>query len=334
VTGPARIRRLSDLLINQIAAGEVIERPASVVKELVENSLDAGARRIVIDLEQGGIELVRVTDDGRGIEPDDLPLAISSHATSKIHVAEDLDRIMTMGFRGEALASIVSISRLSIRSRVATNDEAFLIEGEGESIREARPDAGPVGTQITCRNLFFNTPARRKFLRTATTEQTRCLEWIRDLAMSHPGIGFKVTCDGRVRTDLPPEQSARERVVAVLGAEVESELVEVKGDPLDRGVVLWGLAGLPSLARATPRAQHVFLNGRAIRDRSIQHALREAYRGLIEPGRHPTCVLMLEVPPDRVDVNVHPAKLEVRFRDQSLVHSLVHRAVRDALQRS
>lgn len=330
------IRPLPDLLVNQIAAGEVVDRPASVVKELVENSLDAGATRITIDLEQGGIELVRVTDDGCGIPPEQLPLALAPHATSKIVAAEDLERIGTLGFRGEALASIASVSRLSLRSRTAADPGASLIEAEGDRITPVRPAPGAVGTSIGVRNLFFNTPARRKFLRTPQTEQGRCMDSVRDLAMANPTVGFTATCDARTVLDLPPGQSPRERALSVMGAELGDQMVEVHADEFDdsRGVAIWGLAGLPTLARATNQAQHVFLNGRVIRDKTIQHAIKESYRGLIEPGRHPTAMLMLEMDPSAVDVNVHPAKVEVRFRDSSLVHSVVLRSIREALRRA
>jgi DNA mismatch repair protein MutL len=331
---PRPIRPLPDLLVNQIAAGEVVDRPASVVKELVENSLDAGARRIVVDLEQGGIELVRVSDDGKGIPSEELPLALAPHATSKIVAAADLERIGTLGFRGEALASIASVSRLSLRSRTAGDDGAMVIEAEGGRISEPRPMAGPVGTSLSIRNLFFNTPARRKFLRTPQTEQGRCLDVVRDLAMANPGVGFAATVDGRNVIDLPQGQSPRERALAVMGKEFADQVVEVHADELDdaRGVAIWGLAGLPVLARATNQSQHVFLNGRVIRDKTVQHAIKEAYRGLIEPGRHPTCMLMIEMDPGAVDVNVHPAKVEVRFRDSSLVHSAVLRSIREGLR--
>jgi DNA mismatch repair protein MutL len=328
------IRRLPALLVNQIAAGEVVERPASVVKELLDNAIDAGATRIIVELEGGGIELVRVTDDGRGMPASDLPLAVAPHATSKIADAGDLDRIATMGFRGEALASIASVSRMTVRSRRAADEGASEVSAEGEVIGGVRPAAGAVGTCVTVRNLFHNTPARRKFLRTAATEQGHCLSVIEQLAMSHPAIGIAAVCDGRGVLDLPAGQSPRERVLEVLGKELEGQLVEVSADRFDdsRGVALWGLIGLPEIARATAKAQHVFLNGRPIRDRTIQHAIREAYRGLIEPGRYPTAVLMLEMDPGAVDVNVHPQKLEVRFRDQSLVHTVVLGALKEALQ--
>jgi DNA mismatch repair protein MutL len=320
--------------VNQIAAGEVVDRPASVVKELVENALDAGATRISVELEQGGIELVRVSDDGCGIAPEELHLAVAPHATSKIAEATDLDRIATLGFRGEAIASIASVSRLSIRSRRPGDTGASQIDVEGDAVSVARPASGPVGSSVSVRNLFFNTPARRKFLRTPTTEQGRCMDWLRDLAMAHPAVGFSVSSDERRTLELPPGQTPRERLLAILGEELEDQLIEVSHDRFDdaRGMAIWGLVGLPSLARATSKAQHVFLRGRVIRDRTVQHAIAEAYRGLIEPGRHPTAVLMIEMSPEGVDVNVHPAKLEVRFRDQSMVHSAVIGCIRQALQ--
>lgn len=336
-----RIARLPTLVINQIAAGEVVERPASVVKELVDNAIDAGAKRIAVELEQGGIELVRVTDDGSGIREDDITLALAPHATSKIRSAEDLDSIATMGFRGEALASITSVSRISVRSRTAGSGDCggssvggVQIDAEGDQVQPPRPAAGPVGTSVTVRNLFFNTPARRKFLRTPNTEQGHCVDVVTNLAMAHPAIGFALKAEGRVIFDLPPDQSPRRRVLDLVGSELAEQMLEVDVDRFDdaRGLAMWGLVGLPSIARANARSQHVFLNGRPIRDKTIQHAVREAYRGLIEPGRYPTAVLMLEMDPRSVDVNVHPAKVEVRFRDQSMVHSAVLRAVREALR--
>ncbi len=334
--GKPIIRKLPALLVNQIAAGEVIERPASVLKELVENSIDAGATKITVELEQGGVELIRIADDGCGIAPEQMRLALSPHATSKISEADDLDRISTMGFRGEALASIASVARVTIHSRAREHDEGRAIHAAGDTIGDPKPAGCPIGTSIEVRNLFFNTPARRKFLRTPTTEQTRCLEWLRDLAMANPSIGVRCLGDGKVKLDLPPNQSPRERALAIVGKELESQLVEVNVDQLDnaRGVLMWGLVGLPSVARATSKAQHVFLNGRTFRDRTVQHAIREAYRGLIGPGRHPTAVLMIEMSPSAVDVNVHPAKLEVRFRDQSMVHRAVYHGIRDALSRA
>ena len=342
-TAPTRqpIRVLPTLVANQIAAGEVVERPASVVKEIVENALDAGGTRITLELEQGGIELIRVTDDGCGIPADELHLAIAPHATSKIRSSDELEAIATKGFRGEALASIASVSRMSIRSRTVGQDEGAQIDCEGVTVAPVKPAGGPVGTAVTVRNLFFNTPARRKFLRTPSTEQGRCVDVVKDLSLAHPSIGFSVVTDGRRVFEVPPNQSPRERALAVLGEELEGQMLEVSADSAERhgmahagAASLWGLIGLPALARATASAQHVALNGRIIRDKTIQHAIKEAYRGLIEPGRHPTAVLLIEMDPRSVDVNVHPAKTEVRFRDSSLVHSLVLRTIREALQRT
>ncbi|HBS27866.1 MAG TPA: DNA mismatch repair endonuclease MutL, partial [Phycisphaerales bacterium] len=304
------IRVLPPLVAAQIAAGEVVERPASVVKELLDNAIDAGSVRIEVELEQGGLELVRVTDDGAGIPPEELALALAAHATSKVRDASDLDRVTTMGFRGEALASIASVSRLTIRSRTARHAGASAIDSEGDRLSEVRPAPGPVGTSVTVRNLFFNTPARRKFVRTPATEQGHCADAVRALALAHPAIGFVLRAEGRPLIDVPPGQGPRERALALLGREFSSQYAEAHADSFDdaRGVALWGLVGLPVLAKPTPRSQHVFVNGRPVRDRTIQHALKDAYRGLIEPAKHPSAVLMLVLDPGAVDVNVHPAK--------------------------
>ena len=326
------IQRLSPLLINQIAAGEVIERPASVVKELVENSIDAGAGRIDIAIEVGGKELIRVSDDGAGIAADDLPLAIAPHATSKIAEADDLDAIATLGFRGEALASIASVSRLSITSRPQQQEGAGRIEIEGDIAVEPRPASGPVGTTVVVRNLFFNTPARRKFLRTDQTESGRIGDMAQNLALAHPEIGFTLRIDERQALELPPNQTPAERVLDIVGNELRDELLELETH--ERGIGMWGMVGRPAIARGTAKHQRVFLNGRLINDRSINHAIKEAYRGLVDPGRYPTIVLFLQMDPSSVDVNVHPAKAEVRFRNQSSVHGAVLNAVRETLRRA
>ncbi|MFO0831237.1 MAG: DNA mismatch repair endonuclease MutL [Phycisphaerales bacterium] len=333
---PTRIRVLPALVANQIAAGEVVERPASVVKELVENALDAGATRVTLEVEQGGIELVRVTDDGHGILPEDFTMAVAPHATSKISDAADLDHIATLGFRGEALASIASVSRMTLRSRVSGQDQAWQMDVEGATAQPPRPAPGPVGTSVAVRNLFFNTPARRKFLRTVQTEKERCVETFQQTALAHPAVAFTLIVDGRTTLDLPPGQAARDRALGVLGKELDPQLLVVQADRFDdaRGMSLWGLAGLPALARGSNRGQFVFVNGRSVRDRTVQHAISEAYRGLIEPGRYPTVMLMMELSPEGVDVNVHPQKAEVRFRDGSMVHSVVLRALRESLQRA
>ncbi len=332
----AEIRVLPSLLVNQIAAGEVVERPASVVKELIDNAIDAGASRIEVELEQGGVELVRVTDDGGGVPISQARLMLAPHATSKIRAATDLDQIATMGFRGEALASICSVARVTVRSRARAEAGGWVMQAEGDAIGEPRPEGAPIGTAVTVRNLFFNTPARRKFLRTPGTEQSNALDIVRDLAMAHPAIAFRAVCDGRAVLDVPPDQTPRQRLLDVLGRELAPQMVEVHADEFDdaRGVALWGMIGLPTIARATAKAQRLFINGRPIRDKTIQHAVREAYRGLIEPGRYPTAALMLQMSPEGVDVNVHPTKSEVRFRDSSLVHRVVYRAIKDALQQA
>jgi len=304
-----------------------------VVKELIENSVDAGAMRLEIELEQGGIELIRIMDDGCGIEPEDLALAYAPHATSKVKSAAELERIPTLGFRGEAVASIASVSRMSIRSRTPMQESAFELESEGDVLGKAKPAAGSRGTTVTVRNLFFNTPARRKFLRTIPTEYGRCVEAVENAAMAHPAIGFTLKDDGRVTLDVPPGQGPRDRLLAVLGKALESELLECSADEMDagRGMTMFGLAGKPSIARGSNKAQHIFVNGRPVRDRTIMHAIAEAFRGLIEPGRYPTAASLIEMDPAMVDVNVHPQKAEVRFRDGSRVHQAVLHAVRAAL---
>lgn len=326
------IRQLPPLLVNQIAAGEVIERPASVVKECVENAIDAGACRIDVAIEAGGKELIRIADDGCGIPFDELELAVAPHATSKIEKQEDLDAIATMGFRGEAIASIASVSRLSILSRPKDQNEAGLIESEGEHTKPPRPASGPPGTTITVRNLFFNTPARRKFLKTDQTEAGRISDALENLALAHPAIAFSLQQNQRKTIDLPPESTPFERAFDVLGRELQPQLLPIDVD--ERGMRLRGLAGTPDIARGTSKHQRIFLNGRLINDRSIVHAIKEAYRGLIEPCRFPTIVLFIEMNPAQVDVNVHPAKLEVRFRNQAQVHgtvlSTIRRVLRDA----
>ena len=323
------IQRLSPLLVNQIAAGEVIERPASVVKELAENALDAGARRIALEVEDGGRELIRIADDGCGIGSEELPLALTAHATSKIAEASDLEAIHTMGFRGEALASIASISRLTLTSRSGEAEAGASIEASGESVGEAKPVGCGRGTVVEVRNLFFNTPARRKFMRGASTEMGHITETVQRLAMAHPEVGFALSHNGRASLDLPPDQSARDRCVELLGPEIAEGLLEYEAG--ERGIGLWGLAGMPALAKATARHQYVFVNGRPIRDRHVGHAIREAYRGLIEPTRQPLLVLFITLDPRMVDVNVHPTKSEVRFADSNAIHGQVLATIRQRL---
>jgi DNA mismatch repair protein MutL len=324
------IRRLSPLLVNQIAAGEVIDRPASVVKEVVENAIDAGAKRIDVTIEEGGKELIRVVDDGMGISADELPLALATHATSKISEVDDLNAIATMGFRGEALASIASVSRLVLLSRPRDAATASMMKVEGDAVEGPSPTSGSFGTTLTVRNLFFNTPARRKFLRTDLTESSRVRDIVESLALAHPAIAFSYTQDGRKLLDLPGDQSPVRRIVSVVGEELADELLELHAE--EHGVRVWGMIGQPAIARGTARHQRTYLNGRPISDRSINHAIKEAYRGLIEPTRYPTIVLFLGVRPSEVDVNVHPAKAEVRFRNQSAVHQAVLHAVKQRLR--
>jgi DNA mismatch repair protein MutL len=326
------IRRLPALLVDQIAAGEVVERPASVVKELFENAVDAGASRVRVDIEGGGTRLIAVRDDGGGIPAEELELALAPHATSKITEPQDLEAIATMGFRGEALASIASVARVRITSRPPEAESAATVAAASGRLEPLRPCAGPPGTLVEVRDLFFNVPARRKFLRGETAESTRVAEQVRLLALAHPTVGVRLEVDGRTRLDLPADQDAHARIRDVLGRELEPHLLPLEHD--EAGVRVRGMIGTPELARPTARAIRLLLNGRPIADRTVVHAVREGYRGLIEPGRSPTVVLWLQVDPRRVDVNVHPQKTEVRFRDQAAVHAAVRHAIREALRRA
>jgi DNA mismatch repair protein MutL len=323
-----RIQQLSPSLVNRIAAGEVIERPAAVVKELVENALDAGATHIQIDVEEGGRELIRVTDNGGGIETDDLPLAFASHATSKLTTDDDLFRIGTMGFRGEALASIGSVSHSRILSRTPDRDEAWEILNRGGAISDPQAAAGNIGTVVEVRNLFYNTPARRKFIRGSATEYGHVSDTVLRLALPFPGVSFRLIHNNRRTLDLPAA-TAELRMLAGWPDDFQNHRLPV--DSADAEISVHGIVGLPELARPTGKYQFLYLNGRYIRDKSVQHAVREAFRGLTEPGRYPAAVLLLEIPPGDVDVNVHPTKTEVRFRDPGRVHGLVMSAVRERL---
>jgi DNA mismatch repair protein MutL len=323
------IQQLSPSLVNRIAAGEVIERPAAVVKELVENAIDAGATQITVEAEDGGRAVIRVIDDGAGIPPAELPLAFASHATSKLLTDDDLFRIATMGFRGEALASIGSVSHAKILSRTAGGDAAWEIFNRGGEISDPQAAAGNVGTTVEVRNLFYNTPARRKFIKGTATEFGHISETVLRLALPHSRISFKLLHNGRTTLDLPRVDDPEERLLAAWPAEFREQRLPL--EVRDAELRLRGLVGLPELARPTARYQYLYLNGRHIRDRFVQHALREAYRGLTEPGRHPAAVLLLEVPPGDVDVNVHPTKTEVRFRDGGRIHGLVLSGVREKL---
>jgi DNA mismatch repair protein MutL len=324
------IRPLPDLLISQIAAGEVVERPASALKELLENSLDAGAASIRVDLEEGGVKLLRVADDGAGIAAADLPLALARHATSKIASLTDLERVASLGFRGEALASIAAVSRLSLTSRVRDAAHAWRIGAQDGQVAAVEAAALGAGTLLEVRDLFFNTPARRKFLKSVPTEYGHCEEALRRAALARPEVMFELRHNGRVIWRLP-RQTAPERITALLGDEFAAaarSLDESAGE-----LRLHGLAGLPAFSRAGRDAQYFFVNGRFVRDKLLGHGVREAYRDVLHHQRHPAYALFLELPPEQVDVNVHPAKTEVRFRQGQALHQFVFHALERAIAR-
>ena len=313
------IHRLSQSLINKIAAGEVIERPASVVKELMENAVDAGARRIDVSVAQGGLEMIRIVDNGCGIPPEELPLAVASHATSKITEADDLFRVGTLGFRGEALASIAEVSRFVLRSRTADAAGGSELEVVGGTVGETTPCGCPVGTAVEVYNLFFNTPVRRKFLRTTQTEFGHVAEAFTRIAIATPQVHFTLRHNDKPVFELAAADGPLERISRFFGRELADALIWVEG--MDGDVKLCGYVAHPSQSRSHNRMQYFFLNGRFIRDRSLQHALGEAYRGLLLTGRYPIAFFTLQMPPDLVDVNVHPTKLEVRFQDSGRLYS-------------
>lgn len=329
----SRIQLLNPRLSNQIAAGEVVERPASVVKELLENSLDAGADRIEIELEQGGIKRIRVRDNGFGVDKEDLPLALSRHATSKIHELEDLECVASLGFRGEALASISSVARLSLTSRTRAAETAWLVEAEGRDMAPSvSPAAHPEGTSIEVRDLFFNTPARRKFLRTEQTEFKRIDEVVRQLALSRFNVAFSLNHNQRNVHHFQVAGSAHEqqrRVAQVCGPAFVENAVSIDID--HAGMRLWGWVSLPTFSRSQADLQYFYVNGRIIRDRLVSHAIKQAYRDVLFHGRHPAFVLYLELDPAVVDVNVHPTKHEVRFRDNRMVHDFLFSSLHRAL---
>lgn len=327
------IKLLSPRLANQIAAGEVVERPASVVKELVENALDAGAGRVDVEVEQGGVKLIRVRDDGSGIPESDLPLALNRHATSKILTLDDLEAVGTLGFRGEALASISSVARLALTSRTADQEAAARVEAEGRDM-DARisPAAHPVGTTVEVRDLFFNTPARRKFLRTEKTEFNHVEECLRRQALGRFDTGFTLRHNQKTVQSLRPAESdldRERRVGSLCGRQFIDNAVMI--DTEATGLRLWGWVALPTFSRSQADLQYFFVNGRVIRDRLVAHAVRQAYRDVLYNNRHPAFVLYLEVDPATVDVNVHPTKHEVRFRDGRLVHDFIFRTLHRAL---
>ncbi|WP_047301339.1 DNA mismatch repair endonuclease MutL [Pseudomonas fluorescens] len=333
VISGARIELLSPRLANQIAAGEVVERPASVIKELLENSLDSGAKRIDVDVEQAGVKLLRVRDDGGGISSDDLPLALARHATSKIRDLEDLERVMSLGFRGEALASISSVARLTLTSRTRDAEQAWQVETEGRDMApRVQPAAHPVGTSVEVRDLFFNTPARRKFLKAEKTEFDHLQEVIKRLALARFDVAFHLRHNGKSILSLheAKDDAARaRRVAAVCGSGFLEQALPIEVER--NGLHLWGWVGLPTFSRSQADLQYFYVNGRAVRDKLVAHAVRQAYRDVLFNGRHPTFVLFFEVDPSAVDVNVHPTKHEVRFRDGRMVHDFLYGTLHRAL---
>ncbi|WP_373089143.1 DNA mismatch repair endonuclease MutL [Zhongshania sp.] len=328
-----KIRLLDPRLANQIAAGEVVERPASVVKELLENSLDAGARRIELDIEEGGVKLIRVRDDGAGIAEDDLPLALSRHATSKISVLEDLESVASLGFRGEALASISSVSRLCLNTAQEGSVSGWSARSEGRDMETVLAPVGhPRGTTVEVRDLFFNTPARRKFLRTEKTEFNHLEEVVKRQALSRYDVGFSLRHNGRAVHSLKPADNQLEqerRLAAVCGPAFMEQALYIDREAM--GLRLWGWVALPSFSRSQADLQHFYVNGRYVRDRLVVHAVRQAYRDVLFHGRHPAFVLYLELAPAAVDVNVHPTKHEVRFRDGRTVHDFIFRTLHKVL---
>jgi DNA mismatch repair protein MutL len=322
------IRSLPELLVNQIAAGEVVERPASALKELMENSLDAGAQSIAVELVEGGVRRLRVVDDGGGIERDDLPLAVARFATSKISTLDDLERAATLGFRGEALASIGAVARLSVASRRAGDRHAWRIACSAGALSAVEPTALASGTTVEVEDLYFNTPARRKFLKSEATEFARCDEVFARIAVSRPSVAFSLSHNGRRTSHLPPEE-LRRRVARVIGDDFAQGALDVRAEgPRAR---LAGLVAPPGFTRASRDAQFLFVNGRFVRDKVASHAIREAYADVLHHDRHPAYVLFLDMDPSAVDVNVHPTKSEVRFRESSAVHQLVFHSLTRAL---
>ena len=318
------IRVLPDVLISQIAAGEVVERPAAALKEILENSLDAGSTDIQVELEQGGVKRIRVSDNGAGIPRDELALALTRHATSKIASLADLEQVASLGFRGEALASIAAIARVHLTSRSAEAEHAWAVQVEGGRLDAPAPAARASGTTIDIQDLFFNTPARRKFLKTEGTEYAHCAETVRRLALANPGTAFALTHNGRVQLRLNAE-SAAARVRQVMGETFEHNTIAVDAAAGMLRVSGWVIR--PGAATASRDSQHVFVNGRYVRDKLIVHALKEAYRDVLHHQLNPAYCLFISLPPDGVDVNVHPAKTEIRFRDSRGVHQFLFHAV-------
>jgi DNA mismatch repair protein MutL len=324
------VRRLPDTVVNKIAAGEVVERPASVVKELVENSLDAGATRIEVAVRGAGRQLIAVTDDGQGMSPEDCLLALERHATSKLRTEADLDAIGTLGFRGEALPAIFAVSRLSLLARPATAPRGFLVVGEAGLVAESGPADAPAGTAVEIRDLFFNTPARAKFLKSPATEQTAVVRVVTQLALAHTGVHIRLVANGRILLNAPAGASLRERIGGLYGFGLASRLVDVSGEA--PGARLHGVVAPPALARTHRDDIHLMVNGRVVRDTLLTQALLEAFRPLLPRDQFPLAALALELDPSDVDVNVHPAKTWVRFRRPRVLHGLVLDAVRTALR--
>ncbi|MFZ2523969.1 MAG: DNA mismatch repair endonuclease MutL, partial [Candidatus Ferrigenium altingense] len=322
------IHLLPDLLINQIAAGEVIERPASALKELLENSLDAGAADITVQLEGGGIKLLRVRDNGKGIAKDELPLALMRHATSKIASLDDLQRVASMGFRGEALASMAAIAQLALTSRTASDTHGWKMEAQDGQLSKPAPASHAPGTSIELRELYFNTPARRKFLKSEATEFAHCEETFKRIALSRPDVAFSLQHNGKAVWQLPAQPPAA-RIAAILGEEFGHAAVPVERQAAN--LSLHGLAALPAYSRGSRDAQYFFVNGRFVRDKVASHALRQAYQDILHHQRHPAFVLFLDLPPEQVDVNVHPAKSEVRFRESQGIHQFIFHTLQQAL---
>ncbi|MGF6147502.1 DNA mismatch repair protein mutL [Kingella potus] len=320
----SRIAALPDHLVNQIAAGEVVERPANALKEIVENSIDAGARAIDVEIEGGGVRLLRVTDDGTGIHPDDLALALSRHATSKIGGLRDLERIASMGFRGEGLASIASVSRLTLTSRQTGAEHARRIRAEDGTLSPVTAAAAAEGTTVEVSDLFFNTPARRKFLKSDNTEAAHCAAMLERLALARPDTAFSLKRDGKTVFKYPPH-SLEERAAAILGTDFQTASLPVEAEA--GGMKLYGLIAKPTFAKGKSTRQYCFVNRRYVRDKVILHAVKQAYRDVLHHALVPAFVLFLELPPEAVDANVHPAKTEIRFRDSQAVHQFVFHAL-------